>query len=693
MRCRSTSWSTASVAAILGLVTLSCGQPPAPDESSAAAPPGPEFGDWGVDLAGMDTSVKPGDDFYRYVNGAWDDRTEIPADKRDAGPTTELQDRADDEVKTLLEEAAADTSAPKGSDRQKLGDYYASLLDEEKLVELGLGALQPELDRIQAVTDRAALAGLLADNHAQLGATPLAVGVSYDRRQKNEAMVSISTGGMSIPIRAAYLEPPYEAVREQHREHVARLFTLAGIDDAEARAARVQALETQIAEFTWAPTELRDPVKKFNPTPVGELPGIAPGIDWPRFLGRAGVGSPTEVIVTTPSSIVGMAKLIAEAPLESWRDYLTYQLVAGTEAYLPKPFRDETFSFYGKVLSGQPEPDPRWKVAMVEVGGDWKPLTDTLGRAYVERYVPEDARPQVQEMVENILAAFDARLAKLEWMAEETRAEAREKLAKVAIKSVYPDAWQGSEGFEVARDDAMGNLRRARAFIRQRDLSWLETYPDTRLFIRPVYMVNAYANPPWNEIVFLAAIVRPPFFDPYAEPVVNYGSMGAVIGHEISHLFDDQGRKSDGDGLLRDWWTEADAKQFVAATTKLAEQVATYEPLPGKQVNGQLTLGESIGDLAGLVVAYDAYRLSLDGKELPVVDGFTGDQRFFLAYAHAWRWKAREAYLDQIMQTDPHPPTFVRPQTVRNIDAWYAAFDVQPGDALYLPPEERVNPW
>ena len=278
-------------------------------------------------------------------------------------------------------------------------------------------------------------------------------------------------------------------------------------------------------------------------------------------------------------------------------------------------------------------------------------------------------------------------------MTPETRAGAQEKLSKFTIKAIYPDVWQSADGLDVVRGDALGNVRRGIAFLHQRQLSWLQEPPDRRIFLKPVFQVNAYANAIWNEIVFLAAIVRPPFFDPKADAAVNYGALGAVVGHEISHLFDDQGRKSDGDGLLRDWWTEADAKQFLDATEKLAAQVGSYEALPGKRVNGHLTLGESIGDVAGLTVAYDAYRLSLGGKEAPVLDGFTGDQRFFLAYAQMWRWKGRDAYLDQLLKTDPHPPTFLRPRTVRNIDAWYAAFDVQPGDKLYLAPKARINPW
>lgn len=658
-----------------------------------ASPAGPQLGAWGVDLSGMDTSVKPGDDFYSYVNGAWQARTTIPADKKAVGPAASLLDRAFDQLKPLLEEDAADANAAKGSEVQKIGDWYASLMDEEKLVEVGLTPIHPDLERIQAINNRTPLADLLADNLSGLGATPLATVSEFDHEHKDKTIVAVATLGMSLPSRDIYLKDEYAPVRKLFLEHLARVFKMIGMDDGEKRAARVLALETQIAEVTLPPEELRDPRKKFNPTPAKELPRLAPGIDWPRFLERSGVGSPEIVDVTVKPTIAGVTRLIAEAPVEDWRDYCAYHLIHNVQDALPKPFRDEFFGMYGKVLGGQEEPDPRWKQALKNLGWVGKPLADAVGKQFVERYVPAEVRPQAQDMVDNLVKAFDARLAKLEWMTPETRAAAREKLAKTTIKVVYPDYWESTEGLDVIRGDAIGNLRRGAAFLRKQNLSELTTYPDKRKFLKPVYEVNAYANPAWNEIVFLAAIIRPPFFDPKAEPVVNYGAMGQVIGHEVSHLFDDQGRLYDGDGLLRDWWQPEDAKKFEALADRLSNQVSSYEPLPGKHVNGKLTLGESIADVAGLTVAYDAYRLSLDGKDLPVVDGFTGDQRFFLAYAQAWRWKARDAWLDQLLQRDFHPPSDVRPQTVRNIDAWYAAFNVQPGDKLYLAPEDRVEPW
>ena len=653
----------------------------------------PEFGKWGIDLTGMDKTIKPGDDFYSYVNGTWDANAEIPADKKDAGPVTELQDTAYDQIRKMLEEIAADRNTPAGSDRQKIRDWYLSLMDEDKLESLGLKPVQNDLEKISRISDRNALADMLADNLSDLGGSPLAVNFELDRKHINTPMVAISTGGMSLPARELYLEASYEPVRKAYHDHLVRLFNMAGISDAEKHADNVLKLETDIAEFTWPLAEQRDSLKKFNPTPADQLAEIAPGIDWKRYLLRAGAGSPEIVDVTTKSSITGMVKLIANAPLDQWRDYLTYHLFVSVNTALPENYRDEFFSFYGKILRGQLEPDPRWKEAIASMGGRGRPLMDAIGKEYVDHYVSPESRPQLRKMVKNLIEAFDGRLKNLKWMTPETRKEARDKLAKTSIKVIYPDLWQDTKGLEVIRDDAAGNLRRGAEFLHKREMSFLKTLPDRRLFLNAVYNVNAYANPMWNEVVFLAAIVRPPFFDPAADPAVNYGAMGAVIGHEVSHLFDDQGRLSDGDGLLRDWWKPEDAKQFIDVTDRLAKQMSTYEPLPGKHINGRLTLGESIADVAGLTVAYDAYELSLDGKPAPVLDGYTGEQRFFMAYAQQWRWKPRDAYLDQLLKHDFHPPTNIRPQTVRNIDAWYTAFNVKPGDKLYLAPKDRVNPW
>lgn len=683
----------------VSLVAAACqpSTPPAAPAASASAaepvPAKPENGAWGIDLSNMDTSVKPGDDFYSYVNGKWNQRTEIPADKQDVGGLNSLQDKALEQTKALLDTAVADTTAAPGSETRKLADWYASYLDLEAIEKAGFTPIKPELDAIAAVGNRDQLVDLFARNHGALGLRPLVIGVDFDRNVKDTARPSIDISGLTLGARDFYLEPAYAPVRQLQLAHIGRLLKVAGFDDAEARAKRVQELEGKIARITWSSVEQRDDLKKNNVITVEELSRQAPGIDWPKYLATAGVPAPEKVILLTPSSVKAMVGLVNEEPIAAWQDYMRYVTLAGTSSYLPKAARDEMFEFLGKELRDMKEPQPRWLDAILDLGGQGKPLSDPLSKLYVARYVSADARPKAKAMSDNLLAAFDARLAKVEWMAPETRAGAREKLSKVTLKTIYPEVWNNVDGLDVVRGDPVGNARRAAAFKWKHDLGDLKQYPDRRQFLQPVFLVNAYANASWNEIVFLAAIVQPPAFDPAADDAVNYGAMGAIIGHEISHLFDDKGRASDGDGMLRDWWTAEDAQRFTSSAKRLQEQVGAYEPIPGKKVNGELTLGESIADLAGLNVAYDAYQRSLGGKEAPILDGMTGDQRFFMSFAQVWRWKGRDAAVDQQLKNDPHPPSSIRANTVRNIDAWYAAFNVQPGDKLYLKPEDRVKPW
>ncbi len=664
------------------------------ESSAGAAPPAkPENGAWGIDLTNMDTAVKPGDDFYSYVNGKWNQRVEIPADKQEVGGLNSLQDKSLEQTKALLDAAVADSTSAPGSEIRKLADWYSSYLDVDAIERAGFAPIKPELDAIAAVASRDQLVELFARSHGALGLRPLSISVDFDRNVKDTARPAIDISGLTLGARDFYLEPDYAPVRQLQLAHIGRLLKVAGFDDAEARAKRVQDLEIKIAEITWTSVEQRDDLKKNNVITVAELAKQAPGLDWPKYLATAGVPVSEKVILLTPSSVKAMVDLVNTEPVEAWQDYMRYVVVAGTANYLPKAARDEMFEFLGKELRGMEEPQARWLEGVLDTGGTGKPLSDPLSKLYVERYVSADARPKANAMVDNLLAAFDTRLAKVEWMASETRAGAREKLAKVTLKTIYPDVWNSVDRLDVVRGDPVGNARRASAFKWKHDLGDLAKYPDRRQFLQPVFLVNAYANAAWNEIVFLAAIVQPPAFDPAADDAVNYGAMGAIIGHEISHLFDDKGRNSDGDGMLRDWWTSEDAKRFTASAKRLQDQVGAYEPLPGKKVNGALTLGESIADLAGLNVAYDAYKRSLGGKEAPVLDGFTGDQRFFMSFAQVWRWKGRDETVDQQLKNDPHPPSSIRSNTVRNIDAWYDAFNVKPGDKLYLSPEDRVRLW
>ncbi len=688
---------------VLSIALVACDRPaPTPDNrtapavaasAGAASPTKPENGAWGVDLTNMDTATKPGDDFYSYVNGKWNRRIEIPADKQDVGGLNSLQDKSLEQTKALLDAAVSDSKAASGSETRKLADWYSSYLDVDTIEKTGFAPIKPELDAIAAVANRDQLVELFAKNHGALGLRPLAIGVDFDRNVKDTARPSIDISGLTLGARDFYLEPAYAPVRQLQLAHIGRLLKVAGFDDAEARAKRVQDLEIKIARITWTSAEQRDDLKKNNVITLAELSKQVPGLDWPKYLATAGVPASEKVILLTPSSVKAMVDLVNKEPIAAWQDYMRYVAVAGTSNYLPKAARDEMFEFLGKELRGMEQPQARWMEAILDMGGSGKPLSDPLSKLYVERYVSADARPKAKAMVDNLLAAFDARLAKVEWMAPETRAGAREKLSKVTLKTIYPEVWNNVDSLDVVRGDPVGNARRASAFKWRHDLGDLAKYPDRRQFLQPVFLVNAYANAAWNEIVFLAAIVQPPAFDPAADDAVNYGAMGAIIGHEISHLFDDKGRASDGDGMLRDWWTSEDAKRFTASAMRLQDQVGAYEPLPGKKVNGALTLGESIADLAGLNVAYDAYKRSLGGKEAPVLDGFTGDQRFFMSFAQVWRWKGRDAAVDQQLKNDPHPPSSIRANTVRNIDAWYDAFNVQPGDKLYLEPEDRVRLW
>ena len=462
--------------------------------SPQVASSNPVTGAWGVDLTGMDTAVRPGDDFYRYVNGKWLDRTEIPADKAEAGGLSALQDQALDQIHAILVEAAADAKAAPGSDTQKMGDWYAAFMDEAAIEAAGFAPIKPELDAIGAVGSREQLVDLFARSHGTFGLKPILIGVDFDRNQIDKTVVSVETSGLSLGARELYLEPAYAPVLDAQRAHIARLLAIAGFDDTEARAVRMQALEKKIAEISWSATELRDDNRKNNIMTVAELAQRAPGIDWPKYLAVAGVGAPAQVNMSTPSSITGMTRLIAEEPIEAWQDYLRYMLVASTSNYLPKAARDEVFDFLGRQMQGRQEPEPRWIDAVLDAGGQERPLADMMSKAYVARHVPPDARPKAKEMVDNLVAAFDARLANLDWMAPETRAGARDKLSKVTIKLLYPDVWRDASGLVVKRNDPVGNARRGLALTRQEYLGWLEKYPDRGLFMQPVYLVNAYAN-------------------------------------------------------------------------------------------------------------------------------------------------------------------------------------------------------
>jgi len=652
----------------------------------------PDIGRFGFDVAGMDTSVKPGDDFFAYSAGTYLKNLEIPADKTSYGMFTKLRDLSQERTRTIIEKAATSGGAP-GSEAQKVGDFFASFMDEAAIEAKGIAPLKPDLDAIAAIDSKAGLAEAFGRNLKMSAPSPIAIGVGPDRKNPDRFVVQAFQSGLGLPDRDYYLDdknPAFGNARARYKAYIATLLGLAGYDNAANRAEAIFALETAIARTHWTRVERRQAEKTYNPVATADLPTRFPGVDWTRLVAGTGIPAQPEMIVATPSAIEGTAKLIDTIPLEIWKDYLAFHTIRDAAAFLPKAYVDANFEMYSKTLGGQPEQQPRWKRG-VDITSSV--LGEALGKLYVTEYFPPAAKAKADELVKNIIAAMDTRLENLAWMDPKTRAAAREKLAAFTPKIGYPDTWTDYSALEVVRGDALGNARRAALFDHDRDIAKLGKPVDRSEWFMTPMTVNAYANPTWNEIVFPAAILQAPFFDPKADDAINYGAIGAVIGHEITHHFDDQGRKYDKTGRLADWWTEEDVKRFKAQTDKVVAQYGAYEPVPGKKVNGELTLGENIADLAGITIAYDAWKRSLGGKEAPVIDGFTGEQRFFLGFSQVWRQKYRQAALMQQLVTDPHTPGHFRPYVVRNIDAWYDAFKVKPGEKLYLSPEERIKVW
>jgi putative endopeptidase len=652
----------------------------------------PTYGSFGVDLSGMDAKVTPGDDFYRFVNGAWADKTLIPEDRSSWGGFMILRDLSDQRTRAIIEEVSKKKNKP-GSAAQKVGDYFASFMDEAAIERQGLAPVRPYLDSIAAMKTRGDLAVELGKANRLMIDMPLGIGVEQDLKDNSVYSAYIGQGGLGLPDRDYYLvndNPRFVEARTQYKTHIAAMLKLAGFDDVEARAQRIYDLEVEIAKVHWTQTESRQIDKLYNPMTLSELDAKMPGFDWAGFIRTAGLGGQAKVIATQPSALTGIAKLLNDVPLETWKDYLALRTVKDAAPLLGKAFVDEDFAFEGKTLSGTPALKERWKrgVDMVNSG-----LGEAVGQIYVARYFPPAAKAKADALVKNLIAAMDGRLSRLEWMSPETRTKARAKLAAFTPKIGYPDKWRDYSKLEVKRGDAYGNAVRATEFEYQRNLAKIGKPVDRSEWGMTPQTVNAYANPLLNEIVFPAAILQPPFFDPNADPAVNYGGIGAVIGHEISHHFDDQGRKFDMNGNLSEWWTPEDVKRFEALTVKLGQQYSAYEPLPGAHVNGDLTMGENIADLAGATIAYDAYKLSLGGKPAPLLEGYTGEQRFFLGFGQIWRTKYREALLQRLVTTDPHTPSHYRPYVVRNLDAWYEAFKTKPGEKMVLAPADRVRIW
>lgn len=644
----------------------------------------PAYGRFGFDEAGMDRAARAGDNFYRYANGGWEKATPIPADRSNYGAFTVLDELSFTRTRVILEDAA---KAP----GTKIGDLYASFMDEAEAERKGLDPVRPRLAALKALPDAAGFARALGAGTRDGIAGPIGIYVNQDDKAPDRYALIVTQAGLGLPDRDYYLSDDAELAKAlaAYEAHLTTMLTLAGEGDAAARAHAVVAFEKELAAVHWTRADSRDADRTYNSLTWDQLKALAPGFDWDGWA--AGLGhKPDSVIVAQPSAITGTAALIGRTPLAVLRDYATARELDAAAPYLSAAFVDADFAFNGTVLSGTPQNPERWKrgVDLVKAA-----MGEAVGERYVALHFPPETKQAADALVKNIIAAFDRRLQGLAWMAPETRARAREKLAAFRPKIGYPDRWRDYSALEIRRDDLYGNVLAANRFEFDRNMAKLGQPVDRDEWFMTPMEVNAYANPTMNEIVFPAAILQPPFFDPKADPAVNYGGIGAVIGHEISHHFDDQGRKYDKNGKLAEWWTAEDVTRFTALADGLVRQYDAYQPLPGLNVQGRLTLGENIADLVGLTVAHDAYLMALDGKPAPVIDGFTGDQRFYLGWAQVWRRSYRPENLRQRLLTDPHSPSEQRAAVVRNLDPWYPAFKVRDGQTLFLAPGQRVRIW
>lgn len=646
----------------------------------------------GIDRSNFDPKVSIAEDFYLHVNGTWLERTEIPADKSNYGSFTALQDDAEAMLLKLVTEMASGTFA-EGSDEQKVGDLFRSFTDIEHLNSLGVEPIRPMLDRVNELESPEQISALMAYCAIHQIGSPLAMYVSPDAKQSDRYTVYVTQAGTSLPDRDYYLvdDPKFVEVRQKFVAYVAHVLELSGHSDPQAAAERVLALETRLAEAQWTNVENRDPVKTYNATTRDALISTLTSIDTPSILTEVGLGEQQEFVVRQPSYLESLNKIIAETDLQSWKDYYYFQVVDRFASYLDERFDKAHFEFYDQTLSGIAEAKSREKRGIDLCNGV---LGELLGKLYVkERFTPE-AKERMGELVANLKKAFEQRIHDNDWMSEGTKIQALEKLAKINTKIGYPDEWRDYSTLKIVPGDLIGNLIRAGEFEYQDNLSRLGKPVDRNEWHMTPQTVNAYYNPLMNEIVFPAAILQPPFFDMNADDAVNYGAIGAVIGHEISHGFDDKGSKYDGDGNLRNWWTAEDRQEFEARAKLLVEQYAGYSPIDGLFLNGELTLGENIGDLGGLNVAYTAYRLSLGDHEAAEIDGMSGDQRFFYGWGQIWRRSYREPELRRRLLVDPHSPSQYRANgIVSNMDAFYEAFEIPEGSPMYRTPETRIRIW
>ena len=688
-----TQITLAALVAALALAAPAAAQAPATAQSLENTHPA------GLDPAGMDAKIKPGDDFFAYVNGGWVAATPIPADRSAWGISAELVELTTARVADIIQTAA---KAPPGSEARKIGDYYSSYLDEARIESLGLKPIQPTLARIAAIKTKKDLAAefgreLRADvdalNSTNFDTSHLfGLWVEQDLNDPKRYAGYLLQGGLGMPDRDYYLSANAHmaADRTAYKAHIAKVLTLAGMAEPEATAQKIFDLETAIAKVHAPRAESEDVLKANNPWAMADFAKKAPGLDWTTYFAAAGLSTRPQFIVWHPKATTGEAALVASQPLATWKAYLAYHQLNDFSNVLPKAFADERFAFYGTTLSGTPQQQVRWKRAVNATNGA---LGEAVGKLYVAEYFPPEQKAKVQAMVADLIAAFRVRIDKLDWMAPATKAEAKRKLSTLKVGVGYPDRWIDYSGLKVVAGDALGNAQRAELFEYRRNLAKFGHPVDRGEWSMTPQTVNAVNLPVKNALNFPAAILQPPDFDARNPVAMNFAATGATIGHEVSHSFDDQGAMFNADGQLKNWWTPADLAHFQASGKALAEQYSKYRPFPDITLNGEQMLSENIADIAGLNAAYDAYRIANGGKEGPPLNGVSGDRQFFMAFAHSWRTKTREALARQRAVTDGHAPAEFRADTVRNMDAWYAAFDVKPGEKLYLAPTERVRIW
>ena len=654
---------------------------------AAALPPS------GLRMANFDRGVRPQDDLFRFVNGTWLAKNEIPADRSNYGAFSKLADDVETNLRVIVDEAAA-SNAVAGTEQRMIGDFFASFMDEQRAEQRGIEPLAGELAAIEAIRNRTGLVDYLAHLQVLGISNPVGIGILPDAKRPDVYTIYADQAGLGMPDRDYYLseDAKFVAIRDKYLTYTATLLKNVGVPGIVADQARaVIALETRLAKAQWPNVDLRDIDKVYNPFDLAGARKLTPAIDWPRYLEMMGVANHDSVIIGEPSYFKELSRALGDVPLPVWKDYLRVRVADDLAPYLNAAMVGFAFDFNGRTLTGTPEIRPRWKRGLAETEAA---IGDMLGKAYVARHFPPAAKARMDELIANLRTAFASSIDELEWMGPATRREAHAKLENFTVKIGHTEKWKEYPGLVVKRDDLVGNVLRAREVNHRRDIGKLgQPIDKTEWFMTP-QTVNAYYNPLANEIVFPAAILQPPFFDMTADDAVNYGGIGAVIGHEISHGFDDQGRKFDGEGMLRDWWTAEDNQRFQARAGDLVKQYSAYSPFEGANVNGQLTLGENIGDLSGLAVAYKAYHIALEGREAPVLDGYTGDQRFFIGWGQIWARKYREDELRKRLLTDPHSPSEYRCNgTVRNMPQFKAAFGVEPGDRLFLPPEQQVRIW